>query len=295
VKELVTPHQVAQAIDVSESSVKRWCDQGLIPTVRTAGGHRRIPVNGVLTFLRDAGYRIVNPALLGLPVATSGGHLRKLCSERDRLMAALIEGNEDVCVEVVLNLYLARIPLSTICDEVLTSAFNEIGAKWGCGDVAVYRERRSCELCHRVLHEIRRALPELPASAPIAVGGTVDGDPYTLASGMAELVLRENGWRASSLGNMLPFLSLRQALCDMRPRLFWLSVSSIRDVEVFLEEFGKLSTLANENGVAVVIGGKALTDEIRRRMRYHCFCDTFAHLETFSRGLLPPTATVAAS
>lgn len=292
-KELVTPHQVAQAIDVSESSVKRWCDQGLIPTVRTAGGHRRIPVNGVLHFLRNAGYRIVNPDLLGLPVATCGGHLRKACSERDRLIEALVQGNEDVCVEVVLNLYLARIPLSTICDEVLAAAFCEIGHKWGCGEVAVYRERRSCELCHRVLHEVRRALPELPPTAPIAIGGTVDGDPYTLASGMAELVLRENGWRASSLGNMLPFLSLRQAICDMRPRLFWLSVSSIRDVDLFVEEFAELTTMADELGVAVVIGGKALTDEIRRRMRYHSFCDTFAHLETFAKGLLPATAVIA--
>ncbi|MCA8998980.1 MAG: B12-binding domain-containing protein [Planctomycetaceae bacterium] len=286
-KELVSPRQVAQAIDVSESSLKRWCDQGKILTVRTAGGHRRIPVNAALSFLRDAGYQIVHPEILGLPASTTGGHTRKLCSERERLLTALLEGNESVCTEVVLNLYLARIPLSQICDEVLASAFGEIGEKWGCGDVAVYQERRSCELCHRVLYEVRRALPEVLVNAPMAVGGTVDGDPYTLASSMAELVLRESGWRAASLGNMLPFSTLRQALCDMRPRLFWLSVSAIRDQAAFLSEFEKLSTMGEENGVAIVIGGKALTEEIRRRMRYHCFCDTFTHLETFANGLLP--------
>ena len=36
--ELVSPKQVAHAMGVSESSLKRWCDQGLIPTVRTAAG-----------------------------------------------------------------------------------------------------------------------------------------------------------------------------------------------------------------------------------------------------------------
>ena len=43
------------------------------------------------------------------------------------------------------------------------------------------------------------------------MGGTLDGDPYTLAACMSELVLRDCGWRASSLGNMLPFETLRSA------------------------------------------------------------------------------------
>ncbi len=289
-KDLVTPRQVAQAIDVSESSLKRWCDQGLIPTVRTAGGHRRLPVNGVLSFVRSSGYQLVYPEILGLPPATQGGRNRKLQGERGRLIEALVQGNEQVCVEVVLNLYLANIPMSVICDDLLSAAFNDIGEKWGCGEVAVYQERRSCELCHRVMHEVRRALPELPASAPLAVGGTLDGDPYTLASSMAELVLRDNGWRACSLGNMLPFLSLRQALCDTRPRLFWLSVSVIRDREPFLDEYARLWKLAQQNDTALVVGGKALAEDVRRRMQYSCFCDTFRHLEAFARQLVPSSA-----
>ena len=289
-KDLVTPRQVAQAIDVSESSLKRWCDQGLLPVVRTAGGHRRLPVNGVLSFLRSSGYQLIHPEMLGLPPATQGGRERKLQAERTRLIEALIAGNESVCVEIVLNLYLAGLSMSTICDELLASAYDEIGEKWGCGEVAVYQERRSCELCHRVMHEVRRALPELPPSAPIAVGGTLDGDPYTLASSMVELVLRDNGWRSCSLGNMLPFLSLRQALCDMRPRLFWMSVSVIRDQTSFLAEFARLWEIAQQNDVAVVVGGKALNDDVRRELQYSCYCDTFRHLESFARQLAPPVS-----
>jgi excisionase family DNA binding protein len=64
-KELITPKQVARAIGVSESSLKRWCDRGLIPTVRTAGGHRRLPISGVLSYLRETGHEMVRPELLG--------------------------------------------------------------------------------------------------------------------------------------------------------------------------------------------------------------------------------------
>lgn len=286
-KDLVTPRQVAQAIDMSESSLKRWCDQGLIPTVRTAGGHRRLPVNGVLTFLRNSGYQLVHPELLGLPPCTTGGQERKLHNERDRLAQALRQGDEEICTEVVLNLYLAGIPMSTICDEIFTPLFRGIRSESLQGPEGIYLERRACEICHRVLHEVRRGMPELTPSAPIALGGTLEGDPFTLASSMFEMVLREQGWRACSLGSMLPFLSLRQAVCDMRPRLVWLSVSRIADPDSFLTGFQELSRLAHDNQVSIVVGGEALTPELQRQLSVAANCTTFEQLEQFACSLVP--------
>ncbi|MCA9030139.1 MAG: helix-turn-helix domain-containing protein [Planctomycetaceae bacterium] len=281
-QDLISPKQVAQAIGVSESSLKRWCDRGILPSVKTAGGHRRIPVSAVLAYVRETGQTLAEPELLGLSRATTGV-TRTLDVKRERLIEALLAGDETVASQTVLNLYLAKYPLSTICDDVLAPVFAEIGERWGCGDVAVYQERRACEICQRLLHEVRRALPEPKVDAPFAIGGTLDGDPYTLATAMVELVLRDKGWRACSLGNMLPFQTLRMALCESPAKLFWLSVTSIRDEETFLSEFARISEMAEQRGVAVVVGGKALTESIRRRMRYSCYCDTFGHLETFAK------------
>ncbi len=286
-KDLLTPRQVAQAIDMSESSLKRWCDQGLIPTVRTAGGHRRLPINGVLTFLRNSGYQLLHPELLGLPPSTTGGQERKLNGERERLAVALEHGDEQVCTEVVLNLYLAGIPMSTICDDVFTPIFESISSRPGPHEITVYQERRACEICHRVLHEVRRAMPELSPSAPIAVGGTLEGDPYTLASSMIEMVLRENGWRACSLGAMLPFLSLRQAVCDMRPKLVWLNVSAIRDQQSFLTELDQLAKVAETNNVSLVLGGRAITPDLLVNRPTGTRCETFRQLESFAKTLVP--------
>jgi excisionase family DNA binding protein len=89
--EQVSPKQLARAIQVSESSVKRWCDQGVISTVRTAGGHRRIPVADVLRFLRDNRYDVVRPELLGLP-ATVGRSARVRDRAVEQLREALLGG-----------------------------------------------------------------------------------------------------------------------------------------------------------------------------------------------------------
>jgi excisionase family DNA binding protein len=50
-----TPGVVAAWSGVTAMSVIRWCEQGLIPAIKTAGGHRRIPAQAVRAFLEQRG------------------------------------------------------------------------------------------------------------------------------------------------------------------------------------------------------------------------------------------------
>jgi len=294
VRDLVTPKQVARAIGVSESSLKRWCDQGLIPTVRTAGGHRRLAMSQVMRFLKQRGHRLVDPAVIGLPPTTTGAGDWTLERGLSRLRDALVAGHENLARQVVLDLYLARHRISAICDKVIAPAFHDIGRLWGCGDVAIYQERRACEISLRLLHELSRLIPITAAQTPIAIGGTLAADPYLLPTTMAELVLCDNGWRAVSLGNMLPAETIQQAIRDTRPRLVWLSVSTIDDARTFAEAAAAIHETAAEQHAAFAVGGRALTPELRRRIRYSAYCDTLQRLEEFSRTLAPSLAVESA-
>ena len=98
---------------------------------------------------------------------------------------------------------------------------------------------------------------------------------------MVETVLAEAGWRATSCGTMLPAATLGEAVRENRPQLLWISVSTIESVPEFLAEYGRLYETAAELGTAVVVGGRALTEEIRQQMAYSAFCDTLRHLVTF--------------
>ena len=103
VQELVTPKQVARAIDVSESSVKRWCDRGIIPSVKTAGGHRRIPIAAVISYLRDTKQPLVAPEVLGLP-ATSGQTRWVQDRALDVILEALTAGDADRSRQILFDL-----------------------------------------------------------------------------------------------------------------------------------------------------------------------------------------------
>ena len=101
---------------------------------------------------------------------------------------------------------------------------------------------------------------------------------------MAELVLRDARWNATSLGDNLPFDTLAAAIKENRPRMFWLSCSHISDEAGFLEGYQRLY---DEFGlsVAFAVGGRALTEGIRQQMKFAAYCDTMQHLEGFAQTL----------
>lgn len=204
-----------------------------------------------------------------------------LAKGRTALAAALIEGNETLARQIVMDLYLAKHSISVICDEVLCGAFREIGQKWSCQSIDVYQERRGCEFAHRILYELRRSLPA-PDPRWKACGGSLAGDIYTLPTTVAEIVLLNAGWDATSLGAAIPAESMVQAISKIKPRLFWVCVSHIENQERFVADFQRISSAAEANQCALAVGGRALEPEIRERIRYCCYCDTMQQLELFA-------------
>ena len=280
---LLSPKQVAEVIGASESSLKRWCDQGLITTVKTVGGHRRIPVQEVLRFARERNLVIVEPHLLSIP-ATTDRKARRIEGSAERLTEALLSNNEPACQAIVFDLFLAGKSVSQIFDDVVATAFRSIGVKWECHEAEVYQERSSCQIMIRLLHELRTR-QVAPTARYVALGATIEGDQYVLPVTMAEIVLRSVDWDARLLGTSIPFDSMVKAVETHTPALVWLSVSFIADEVDFVHGFQRLSEAAAKTKTAIVVGGQALSSEIRTRLSYSAYCDTMRHLEEFGKTL----------
>lgn len=280
-KDHISPKQLGLALGVSEASIKRWCDKGKIRAVRTEGGHRRLPIASVLEYLREHRPELVSPEVLGMPPATGQGE-RTHARVRDRMIEALEKGDSDGFRRLALNLYLSGQDCVDICDLHIAPVFHEIGARWHSGELSIYQERRACEICLRLLHELRAGLRPPGPSAPSAIGATLSGDEYTLASTMVELALREAGWRADALGTNLPAETIAEAIRREQPRIFWLSVSHIASEAEFLLKYDAIFSMAKQSGVAVAVGGQALHEDLRRQMNYSTYCDRLRHLVEFA-------------
>jgi len=283
VKELLSPKQVARAIGVSESSLKRWCDQGLIQTVRTAGGHRKLPICDVMRFLREQKHALICPELLGMPSCSPQSEIG-LERGRASLTEALLEGNEALARRVVVDLYLAKHSISVLCDQVICGAAREIDCRLESLTIDIYQERRSRELIQRILYELRRQQPD-PDPNWKACGGSLEGDAYSLPTNMVELVLRNSDWDAVSLGTSIPVASMVHAITQTKPRLFWVCISRVDDPERFVHDFKLLSDAAEAAGAALAVGGRALTDELRKQITFCCSCETMQHLESFAKAV----------
>ena len=158
----------------------------------------------------------------------------------------------------------------------------------------MYEERRACEIVIRILHELRRALPRVATDAPLAAGGTLSGDPYTVANTMVEVVLREAGWRTVNLGCGLPVAAIAAAVIDLRPQLLWLSLSEPGPAEGLPAGAAVLADALRATGTLVAAGGRAVGADVLAALPGAVATTGLQDLTVLARAAAPQLAPPAA-
>jgi MerR family transcriptional regulator, light-induced transcriptional regulator len=284
-KPLLSPKELAAAIGVSESTVKRWVDDGVIPASKTAGGHRRIALNDAVQYIRLNQPRLIEPSALGLEeVALPGLSVTPLTSEA--LFDVLVAGDATRVRGLIIAAYLAGQSVARIFDGPITETMHRIGELWKHDSSGIFYEHRAVDLTIAALNQLRLTLPRLDATAPVSVGGAAPGDPYILPALMASIVLADAGFRDQNLGPNTPIQTLSHALEHCTPRVVWFSVSATAEpdrlsIELrdFLEQLAKTDT-------ALILGGRAC-DQLRLPPASNLHrARSMAELEAFARGMI---------
>lgn len=261
-----SPKELAAAVGLSESTLKRWVDSGVITAAKTPGGHRRIPRSEAIRLIRDSNLSLLDPGLLGVPdVETVRESPTAPGLEGLRLFDLLRDGHERHVRGLILSLYLSGRSTVEICDGPVREAMHRIGELWKHSDSGIYQEHRAADIMVSALNHLRGLVSPAPAGAPLAIGASPAGDPYVIPSLAAAIVLEASGVRASNLGPNLPINALRAAADDLSPALVWLSLNRDDFASNIVPEIMHLSEHLASRNIALVIGGR-------------------------SRGLVPPTA-----
>lgn len=264
--QLFSPKQIGLALGVSEASIKRWVDKGIIECVKTDGGHRKIPLYALMDYIKKNNADLINPEAVNIPVSTG-----RIKDKMGRSFEELQEGFKD-CDEykiqgIIYDLYTSGQAPEKIFDELLAPSLHQLGCEWEDGNVDAFQERRAIQICIRTLYGFNQffALPD--KNAPIALLGTLSGDPYTIPPLMIEVCLRAKGWKTEFLGNDLPVASYAKAIEMYKPDLIVISMSCCENEKETSKELLGLEEVALMNKCGFILGGRAVPDEAVKKLK----------------------------
>ena len=224
VDDTLSPKEVAVAVGVSESSIKRWVDAGLIPVLRTAGGHRRIRRIDAIHFVREKGLRIARPdqfrprddAVVDPGRTLDGVYLSRLLAQGEVVEAA----------NLINAAYLSGLALPALFDGPVTESMALIGEAWLEGKRGIFVEHRATAAVVDIIAQLGTIQPQPSPDKPIALGGSPPNDPHIIPSQMAAAVFREHRWRTTNLGPRTPLYTFLDATEEEQPAVVWLALKT---------------------------------------------------------------------
>ena len=199
--------QVADALGVGVSTLKRWVDAGEIQASRTVGRHRLIALDEAIRFARRSNLATEGLERLGAVEVVTPIEVDDRV--RGELVAALREGRGRQARRLVFSAHRALGGGASLGDRLIAPVLETIGHGWSVGDWDVFQEHHASHVVAQAIGDlIARAPAGGDAPAPVAFVASPGGDHYTIPNLLAELTLREGGWDVRNLGSDLPLPSM---------------------------------------------------------------------------------------
>ncbi|HEX8720836.1 MAG TPA: cobalamin-dependent protein [Pyrinomonadaceae bacterium] len=290
----MTSKEVARALGVSEASVKRWADGGLLPMERTAGGHRRFRPEDVAAVRRSGLGRDDSPLLKkrraqrppALPAAGAELGPEEEGALAEETFRALTGGHDEELSAMLVGLHLRGRSVAFIADSFLCAAMRRVGDLWHAGELSVAGEHVATRTASVALERLRAALGAPAGGGARALCCSVEDDFHELPLRLAALTLEASGLEVFNLGPSTPFSALAEAVERFRPELVCVSATVLAGLDRAAREYAEFHRAAGRAGAAVVLGGAGFAGEgVRRRLPADLHAESFRRLEGFAGAL----------
>lgn len=279
----MSTRQLAEALGVSESSVKRWVDEGEIAANRTAGGHRRIPVSSAVGFIRARRVRPENPHLLPLTETPDLGVVDSASS--GALHDALLEDDAPAARAIICGRFMSGASVAAIGDGLLRPVLERIGELWKNDPRGILIEHRAVQSCSQALSQLAAWIPEPAAGAPVGITAAGPADPYMLPPILASMTLRECGMRGVNLGPTTPLSTIELAIGQYEAAMCVVSVSVTQEAGM-TAAWNSLQKRAAGAGCLVVVGGRCVASLGDRAAPGTQVVGSMTELAAFATGLV---------
>jgi excisionase family DNA binding protein len=235
--DLITSSDAAILLGVGPTAIKRWADSGVLRCVKTPGGHRRFDRLEIERILRAE-------------------HPAETACDWSAWIETLV--NDGSVYEVHGRLFAERARRETwyAVASAMGELLGEIGDRWAAGRISVIQEHVASCAFQRGVASAAEAIPVSPA-APRCLLAAAEGDEHTLGLSLAELCLREAGWRTEWAGAHTRVADVVERVQTGAVQMVALSASeSSRDAAVLSRQAGAMASACASAGVALALGGR---------------------------------------
>lgn len=288
----LSSREAARLLGVSEASVKRWADGGLLPAEKTAGGHRRFRPEDIAAFRRARlGAESLRRAAAGRGAVPAPGDAAQTGAApsdvtSETVFESLVAGSAEEASALLVGEYLRGRTVAALADTLVCPAMRRVGDLWHAGELTVAQEHVATRAAYEALGALRAAAAPGEPNGQSALCCGVESDFHELPVFIASLLLESEGWAVFTLGASTPFYALAEAVGRFGPRLVCVAAAVLTDLERAAREYAGFREAAARAGASVVLGGAGFGGEaMRRRFPADLHAGDFRQLESFAAAL----------
>ena len=253
--------KLAQMLEVNESTIKRWADQGHLECIKTKGGHRRFPIRSVLKFVHENRLTVpeIDTDLLSnreLRAQVVAGNIDALVPE---FKSALIAGNTTDVLRILRLGVAARTDLLSVYHELVFPPLASIGESWARGETTVDIEHLASQSVREALARLQSELYHKPANGKTALLACYENEQHDLGLRCVNQYLTAEGWRTLFLGPQTPTDSLVFSINRNRPDLLVLTALVVEDEKRFIQRVNhEIVPALQKLGGRLAVGGAGI-------------------------------------
>ncbi|MGI8883687.1 MAG: B12-binding domain-containing protein [Pyrinomonadaceae bacterium] len=282
----LTTREVAHLCRVSNATVKRWEDAGLLNSERTSGGHRRFRAEEVARFQREQNLGLKLKHGDESVVRTRTRRVENSNHSDSSFFHSLVAGAEAEAANLLITAHLHGNPLTDIFDDLICSAMNRIGELWYKGELSVAQEHLATRTAHHAIHTLRQTLSVPEMSGELAMCCGIEGDFHELPTHLAQLTIENEGWEVLNFGANMPLHSMTEEIFQHSPEMICISATLMPDIERISRDYKDFRERIGKLKIPVIIGGRAFSDgQIRTRFPAEFYAESFKDVAGFVKDI----------
>lgn len=258
--EYLNSFEIAKMLGVNVSTVKRWTEDGSLDCHKTAGGHRKFLMSDLVNFLAINEKKKARIDLFPLKsqedLETSLAIVKKDYAKLIELVLKQALTSQRQQVQQVMNgLYLARVPLYEIYDQLLAPVMHRIGALWLDKKVTIIEEHFATQTIRDSIMRLQGIVRFPEQKIGTAVCLSLSTELHDIALKMVDHILEERGFKVLFSGQLTPYYGIDAVYENFAVDRVYIASTYVENTMLANFEMEQIINFSLKKGVKIFVGG----------------------------------------